>query len=113
VDWREIYEAGKLTDGDNLCTGCWENFGSVDAFDAHRVGRHEYTLWEGLHMEPPREDGRRCLSVEEMQEHGFAVGVRGRWTISPFAGATYRVKRKQRKRLAQKAARASRKRNRV
>ena len=51
----------------NLCTSCKTDFGSVTAFDAHRVGVHEYTFNEGLYMDPPREDGRRCLGEDELE----------------------------------------------
>jgi hypothetical protein len=69
----------RLTNADNVCAACGENFGSVDLFDRHRVGTHDYTLTEGLRMEPPREDGRRCLSADEMRERGWDLGLRGRW----------------------------------
>jgi hypothetical protein len=71
--------AGRRAVGVNLCRSCGEDFGSVALFDAHRVGRHAYTLSEGLKPGVPFEDGRRCLCVEEMQERGWALGARGRW----------------------------------
>jgi len=52
----------------NECGECGLDFSSVEAFDKHRVGRHE-----------PLE--RRCLSLEELKERGFAQDARGRWTI--------------------------------
>ena len=64
----------------NLCRSCRQDFGSVSAFDRHRVGRHAYTLSEGLEL--GREDGRRCLDVDEMQATGMALDARGRWTIT-------------------------------
>jgi hypothetical protein len=57
--------------------GCGENFGSVAAFDAHRVGVHEYTYSEGLQMNPPREDGRRCLSASEIENRKLADPLAG------------------------------------
>jgi hypothetical protein len=30
-------------------------------------------------MDPPREDGRRCLSVDEMVGEGWQLNERGRW----------------------------------
>ena len=66
----------------NLCRSCGEDFGSVTAFDAHRVGKHTYTFAEGLKMEPPREDGRRCLAVDEMLHSGrFTRNEYGRWSL--------------------------------
>ena len=66
----------------NLCTACGVDFGSVAAFDKHRVGRHAYTLTEGLAMEPPREDGRRCLDLDELRDAGFVRNALGRWTLA-------------------------------
>lgn len=63
----------------NECGSCGEDFGSVSAFDAHRVGRHAYTHAEGLAMDPPREDGRRCLMPSELTGHDWSQDSRGRW----------------------------------
>jgi hypothetical protein len=57
----------------NLCTACNEDFSSVEAFSRHRVGKHEYD-WS-----PEREDGRRCLSVEEIEALGWKQNERGGW----------------------------------
>jgi hypothetical protein len=64
----------------NECWACGEDFGSVKAFDAHRVGKHAYLYAEGLKMSPPMEDGRRCLSTQEMEERRWGKNVHGRWT---------------------------------
>jgi hypothetical protein len=69
----------------NLCTTCGKDFGSVGAFDAHRVGKHEYLFAEGLKMNPPREDGRRCLDTEEMtggESPRFTLTARGIWSLT-------------------------------
>jgi hypothetical protein len=42
-------------------------------FDRHRVGSFEYD-WS---LE--REDGRRCLEVEEMEARGWRRNEQGRW----------------------------------
>jgi len=63
----------------NQCGSCSQDFAAVDDFDAHRVGKHDYTLWEGLRMEPLRTDGRHCLSVNEMLEDGWGQNALGRW----------------------------------
>jgi hypothetical protein len=63
----------------NLCSACGENFNSVELFDRHRVGAHAYTLIEGLRVDPPREDGRRCLDAGEMGERGWRLNGRDRW----------------------------------
>lgn len=57
----------------NLCRSCGEDFSSVEGFDRHRVGVHEY-LWS-----PEREDGRRCLDVEEIVSLGWEQNAQGRW----------------------------------
>jgi len=48
-------------------------------FDAHRVGVYAYTYEQGLRLEPPAEDGRRCLDAEEMYSRGWEKDERGRW----------------------------------
>lgn len=63
----------------NLCRACGEDFGSVGAFDAHRTGKHAYTFREGLALDPPLEDGRRCFDTDELREKGWARDSRGRW----------------------------------
>jgi hypothetical protein len=60
----------------NLCPTCGEDFGSVSAFDKHRLGNHEYVLSE------ERPDGRRCLTPEEMQGRGMKKDKRGRWRLA-------------------------------
>jgi len=67
----------------NLCRSCGCGFASVSAFDRHRVGVYVYTHAQGLELDPPREDGRRCLDAGEMLEAGMAPDVRGRWSIVP------------------------------
>ena len=66
------------TNPKNYCTSCGQDFSSVQLFDRHRVGTHEYTYQEGLRMEPLREDGRRCLTVDELRDGFTAPSPRGR-----------------------------------
>jgi Putative sensor/Histidine kinase len=63
----------------NLCRACSEDFVSVTVFDRHRVGKHAYRFVEGMRMDPAREDGRRCLDVEEMTALGWREDRHGRW----------------------------------
>jgi hypothetical protein len=63
----------------NLCRACGRDFASTRAFDAHRIGRHAYTYAEGLQVRPPRADGRRCLTLDEMQGFGWERDRWGRW----------------------------------
>jgi hypothetical protein len=69
----------------NLCRSCGCDFASVSAFDRHRVGVHEYTYSEGLKLEPPREDGRRCMDADELAGAGMERDPRGRWRIAADA----------------------------
>jgi len=61
------------------CRSCRQDFSGTKMFDRHRVGVHEYTFAEGLEMDPPREDGRRCLDADEMTALGWARDEHGRW----------------------------------
>lgn len=63
----------------NVCTTCWLDFSTVPSFDDHRVGVHDYTLAEGLRRDPPVENGRRCLTLDEMQNAGWQQDRHGRW----------------------------------
>lgn len=69
----------------NLCRTCGEDFGSVFAFDAHRVGK--YLPTSSPEYVGPLEDwtparGRRCLSVPELEERGFVRNRRERWSLA-------------------------------
>jgi hypothetical protein len=75
----------------NLCR-CDTDFASVAAFDRHRTGVHDYTFPEGLRMDPPREDGRRCLDPEELLEAGMGIDPRGRWRVALSEDAQNRLK---------------------
>jgi len=64
----------------NECGACGKDFAGLRGFDRHRVGKHGYTLAQGFQMVPPRDDGRRCLSEEELLGLGYALDRFGRWT---------------------------------
>jgi len=56
----------KILRGDkNQCQGCNQYFNSIKAFDKHRTGKHG--------------EGRRCMTVHEMTEHGMFVNASGFW----------------------------------
>lgn len=69
----------------NLCRACNTDFASVAAFDRHRVGKHAFTFSEGLKMNPPRDDGRRCLDADEMKAVGLELDQHGRWRLAADA----------------------------
>jgi hypothetical protein len=57
----------------NLCRACGNDFTSLELFDRHRVGVHNYDF------SPERPDGRRCRSAGEMNAKGWTVDAGGRW----------------------------------
>jgi hypothetical protein len=61
----------------NVCSTCGLDFSTPEDFDEHRVGTHDYLLAEGLRMNPPRDDGRRCLDEDELT--GWRKDQHGRW----------------------------------
>ena len=69
----------------NECTTCGEIFGSIGAFDAHRIGsylqkgRPEYV---GSLEDWTPSKGRRCLTVAELVERGFETNAFGAWSFS-------------------------------
>lgn len=52
----------------NYCASCGLDFGSVSAFDKHRVGGHD-------------PDERRCLDVAEILAAGMELDLRGRYRV--------------------------------
>jgi hypothetical protein len=60
----------------NVCSACGQDFGSVLAFDSHRIGKHAYVY------SPEHPDGRRCLTVKEMRQKNFKLNSRGAWSTS-------------------------------
>ena len=87
---REASEAVTRKPPLNECGACGRDFGSLGAFDQHRVGKYPQTgpaeyrdrLARGL--VPDDEDwrpelGRRCLDESELRERGFTLDKHGRW----------------------------------
>ena len=78
--WKQEHpDAERLAHPSNQCSNCGADFTSVAGFDYHRVGKHEYLFAEGIKMEPPREDGRRCLDASELTAKNFTQDAKGRW----------------------------------
>jgi hypothetical protein len=73
----------------NLCTTCGEDFGSLEAFDAHRVGSYPQrgpSEYRGPTEAWAPDKGRRCLTVDEMESGSFRArqfvrNGRGRWSL--------------------------------
>ena len=63
----------------NLCRSCDQDFSSVRLFDAHRVGAYAPGDYSGDLEDWTPELGRRCLSIEEMQERGWEPNDCGAW----------------------------------
>ncbi len=59
----------------NLCRGCGQDFAAVSGFDKHRVGSHAFDY------SPDRPDGRRCLTVAEIEARGMRCDTNGRWRL--------------------------------
>ena len=71
----------------NECGACGLDFASVRAFDEHRVGVHAYLFAEGLAMDPPREDGRRCLAPGDPEfDARFYQDAKGRYALVKSRG---------------------------
>jgi hypothetical protein len=51
-------------------SGCHETFSGQSTGDAHRVGDHN--------------DGRRCLSPDEMRDKGLVLDSRGIWSTKEW-----------------------------
>jgi hypothetical protein len=65
----------------NYCCACKKDFSSLSAFDKHRAGVHEYTFLQGIHLDPPKENGRRCLDEDEFSKVGLFLNEKGRWSL--------------------------------
>jgi hypothetical protein len=70
----------------NYCRRCGQDFGSLSAFDTHQVGNVQYD-WS-----PEREDGFRCLDVNELQELGWHQDTRERWRRPISESALLRIR---------------------
>jgi hypothetical protein len=75
----------------NGCSTCGCDFASVSAFDRHRTAVRAYTYTEGLKLDPPVEDGRRCMDEAELLKAGMEVDPRALEAIQQ-----YREKQEQR-----------------
>jgi hypothetical protein len=95
-DRRRALWAEPLTNRDNVCSACDLNFGSVSAFDAHRLGKFRqtgpqewlYRIRVGLvdvdeDWQSEERFGRRCLEEVEMEASDkWATNSYGQWTLA-------------------------------
>lgn len=68
---NQRHERRALTGDRNQCAGCGEFFNSTVAFEKHRTGEHA-------------NNGRRCLSPDEMSEKGMSKSSDDFWITKPF-----------------------------
>jgi hypothetical protein len=67
----------------NLCRFCDQDFGSVSAFDAHRLGQYGPGDYKGELEDWSAELGRRCLTVDEIEaDPRFVQNSLGRWSLA-------------------------------
>jgi hypothetical protein len=54
----------------NKCSGCGKDFRSGGAFEMHRIGKFE---------PKPGQEGRRCMTTDEMIAAGMQQDGKGTW----------------------------------
>ena len=77
--------------GKNKCGGCGETFGSLGAFDMHRVGSYGGPIYKKSstgksdivvgHTKPDR----RCLTIAEIEALGMTKNAKGWWIANAFS----------------------------
>jgi hypothetical protein len=68
----------------NECSSCGRDYGSLRAFDAHRLGQYPQrgpSEYVGPVEGWTPEKGRRCMTTEELEEAGFIRNAYGRVTL--------------------------------
>jgi hypothetical protein len=76
----------------NLCHSCRLDFGSINAFDAHRVGEHGPGDFNGELEDWTPELGRRCLTIDEMLPGAFVKNAFGRLSLAEDLEAARKVR---------------------
>jgi hypothetical protein len=80
--------------GKNECRACGQVFGSLGAFDSHRVGKFSepvYAPTDTKHKKPIgySNPSRRCLTIPEIQSLGMVQNDKGWWISGQFNGAVF------------------------
>lgn len=90
--------------GKNICSGCDLTFGSVGAFNAHRVGGYGDPIYKQSPTGKSQDivgytpSTRRCLTIEEMVAQGFKQEKHGWWVIDTMDEAAHaRLKARKQK----------------
>ncbi len=70
--------------GKNLCSGCGLTFGSLGAFDMHRIGSYGEAIYKPGDTKRKSPIGqapstRRCMTLEEIQAAGMKQNDKGWW----------------------------------
>ena len=77
LPWRRVV---------NICRSCGVDFSSVSAFDRHRVGRHVYTLSEGLRLNTTHEDGTALPRCRRESAPGRRMELDRAWSLVRHPG---------------------------
>lgn len=80
--------------GKNFCNNCKQTFGSLGAFDMHRVGSYGNAVYaekdvkrkNPTHYTP---SSRLCITLDEIQAVGMMQNERGWWIIGGFDGSAF------------------------
>ena len=76
--------------GKNKCGGCGEIFGSLGAFDMHRVGSYGGPIYKksstgkSEHVVGHTKSDRHCLTVIEIEALGMTKNAKGWWIANIF-----------------------------
>lgn len=79
--------------GKNVCSACEIVFGSLGAFDMHRVGSYGEPIYEDSSTGKSRtvvgymKPARRCLTLEEIKALDMKQNDRGWWITGEFDAA--------------------------
>lgn len=73
--------------GKNVCSGCNRTFGSLSAFDEHRVGSFSEPIYKrsstgkSLRIAGYTSCQRRCLTQAELEKIGMIQNAKGCWVM--------------------------------
>src|SRR5579872_4503991 len=87
--FQEVLMASK-----NSCGKCTLVFGSIGAFDKHRIGSHGEGIYapDDVKRKNPiayTKPTRRCMTLDEIMASGMVQNKRGWWIIGGFDGEVF------------------------